>query len=116
KQQQAKVTVASPATAQHSKWLRLPGKVSKAYDPAELEAEETARKVIRMQTPPATKPAAPKGTDKGSVQRAEATHSQPAPAATAHTVSSSRVNISGGSPLSPSVRGHMEPRFGANFG
>ncbi len=110
------VTVASPKTVQTSKWLRLPGKVSKAYDPAELEAEETARKVMRMQTPPAPAPKpSPKGTAKGAVQRAEATNSQPTTPAPARTASSSRVNISGGSPLPKSVRTHMEPRFGANF-
>ncbi|HKY44269.1 MAG TPA: DUF4157 domain-containing protein [Pyrinomonadaceae bacterium] len=110
------VNVASPKTVQTSKWLRLPGKVSKAYDPAELEAEETARKVMRMQTPPAPAPKPqPKATTTGAVQRAEATHTTPAPAP-APAASSSRVSISGGSPLPKSVRGHMEPRFGANFG
>src|SRR5215213_2783251 len=66
KQQPATVNVASPKSVQTSKWLRLPGKVSKAYDPAELEAEETARKVMRMQTAPATKPTTPlMGTARG---------------------------------------------------
>lgn len=97
-----------------SKASRLPTKVSKPNDPAELEAEETARKVMRMQQPPATKPATQKGTAKGVVQRAEAAL-VPAPAVPA-AASSSRVNISGGSPLPSSVRSHMEPRFGANFG
>src|SRR6185295_9458150 len=57
KNKQPAVNVTSSTSVQHSKWLRLPGNVSKAYDPAELEAEQTARKVMRMQTPPATKPA-----------------------------------------------------------
>ena len=123
KQPPAAVNVASPKSVQTSKWLRLPGNVSKAYDPAELEAEETARKVMRMQTPPKLPPAPPpatpptpppKATAKGGIQRAEAPHSQPAPAP-ARTTSSSRVSISGGSPLPASVRSHMEPRFGANF-
>ena len=35
---------------------RLPAKVSKPTDPAELEAEETARKVMRMREPPARQP------------------------------------------------------------
>ncbi|HEV2835408.1 MAG TPA: DUF4157 domain-containing protein, partial [Pyrinomonadaceae bacterium] len=112
----ATVNVASPKSVQTSKWLRLPGKVSKAYDPAELEAEETARKVMRMQTAPATKPTPPPtGTARGGIQRAEAPHAQPAPAPPARTTSSSRVSISGGSPLPASVRSHMEPRFGASF-
>ena len=114
KKKQPAVNVASPKTVQTSKWLRLPGKVSKAYDPAELEAEETARKVMRMQTPPAPAPKPPpKGTATATVQRAEATH--PQHTTPARTASSSRVSISGGSPLPKSVRSHMEPRFGANF-
>lgn len=107
------IDVSSPTSVQRSKWIRLPGNVSKAYDPAEREAEETARKVMRIQTPPATAPP-PKGTARGAVQRAEATQSQPV-AAPARTAASSRVNISGGSPLPSFVRSHMEPRFGANF-
>src|SRR5947207_6425848 len=50
KKQQDTVNVASPTSVQHSKWIRLPGKVSKAYDAAELEAEETTSKVMSMQT------------------------------------------------------------------
>jgi hypothetical protein len=97
---------------QSSKLARLPSKVSRANDPAELEAEETARKVMRMNQP--TAPSAPiqKGSATGTVQRAEATTS---PAKTP-SPTSSRVNIPGGSPLPSSVRNHMEPRFGANFG
>jgi len=121
KQQSPAVSVASPTSIQTaaeptSKWLRLPGQISKPRDPAELEAEETARKVMRMQTPPATPPAPPPtGTPRGGIQRAEATHSHSAPPPPARTTSSSRVSISGGSPLPASVRSHMEPRFGANF-
>lgn len=88
-----------------SKHTRLPAKISKPTDASELEAEETARKVMRMQQPPATKPVAPKSSAKSTVQRA----------ATSPPRSSPRVNISGGSPLPSSVRTHMEPRFGANF-
>lgn len=84
-------------------------------DPAEREAEETARKVIRMQQPPAakTKPAPPKGMEPKTVQRSEAT---PAPTrATPPPARASTPRISGGSPLPSAVRTHMEPRFGANF-
>src|SRR5258708_37307017 len=51
----APVNVTAPPSVQLSdqvsKWTRLPTKVSKARDPAELEAEETARKVMRTPTP-----------------------------------------------------------------
>jgi hypothetical protein len=107
----AAVSVTTPPSVQLSRATRLPAKVSKPNDPAELEAEETARKVMRMQEPPATRPTSQKGTPKGTVQRAEVA---PAPAPAAHA--SSPVNIAGGSPLPASVRSHMEPRFGANFG
>ena len=100
-----------------AKHTRLPAKVSKPTDPAELEAEETARKVMRM-SQPATKPVVPKSTGAKTVQRAEATPGPttahaPTPAPT--RAATSRVSISGGAPLPTSVRTHMEPRFGANF-
>jgi hypothetical protein len=119
-QTQAAVHVAAPPSIQrleHStKRSRLPAKVSKARDPAELEAEETARKVMRMSQPPAPKPTAStppiaKAVTTGTAQRAEASSAVPtAPAPP------SRVSIPGGSPLPSAVRSHMEPRFGANFG
>lgn len=93
---------------QSSKFVRLPAKVSKANDPAELEAEETARKVMRMNQVPAP---TQKGIAKGTVQRAEASSPPTAPPSSAP-----RVNIPGGSPLPAAVRSHMEPRFGADFG
>ncbi|HBB95857.1 MAG TPA: hypothetical protein DC054_10740 [Blastocatellia bacterium] len=100
---------------QSPKSARLPAKVSKANDPAELEADETARKVMRMNQAPAPKPTATptptqKGIATGTVQRAEASSPATAPS------SASRMSIPGGSPLPSSVRSHMEPRFGANFG
>jgi hypothetical protein len=97
-------------TIQFSKASRLPSKVSRKTDAAELEAEETARKVMRMREPPATKPTGSKPKTTGVVQRAEA--ATPAPAAVR---GSSRVNIAGGSPLPSPVRSYMEPRFGASF-
>jgi hypothetical protein len=105
------VTSTVPASVQFSKWTRLPAKVSKPIDPAELEAEETARKVTRMREPPASKPAVQSGTSRGTVQRAETATTAPPPPRT-----NPRVNISGGSPLPRTVRNQMEPRFGANFG
>jgi hypothetical protein len=109
----AQVSVTTAPSVQLSKYTRLPAKVSKPTDPAEREAEETARKVMRMQQPLATKPVTPKSSATKSVQRAEAA---PAPARSTVTPSSApRVSISGGSPLPSPVRGHMEPRFGANL-
>jgi hypothetical protein len=95
---------------QQPKSTRLPAKVSKPHESAELEAEEAARKVVRMREPPPVKPAAPKQTTGGALQRAEA-----APPASVPRAPALRVQVPGGAPLPPSVRGFMEPRFGASF-
>lgn len=102
------------ATTQSSSSATVSAKVSRPGDSAEIEAEETARKVVRMHEPSADTPAEsrPKTTAtaaaQGAVQRAEA----PAPAPAAPQ----RVSIPGGAPLPSTVRSFMEPRFGANFG
>jgi hypothetical protein len=108
--QPAAVSVAVPPSVQLSQATRLPAKVSKPSDPAELEAEDTARKVMRMREPPAAVPTAKKGSGKGIVQRAEGPSMAPVAAPSSHGSSG------GGSPLPSSVRSHMEPRFGASFG
>jgi hypothetical protein len=102
------VNVAQLPPIQFSRGSRLP--VSKPHDPAELEAEETARKVVRMPEVPAAPPITQRGVDKSSIQRVEAR-----PAAAAATPPPARVNIPGGSPLPAAVRNTMEPRFGASF-
>jgi len=80
--------------------------VSSPNDPAEREAEETARKVVHM---PHSGPAAPaKNAESGTVQRAAESPSS--------VVTPTGVNLSGGAPLPASVRSYMEPRFGADFG
>ena len=107
---QASQILIARSRASQSDSTSLPGKVSRPHDPAELEAEETARKVMRTQTPSATG-AGTKQATTGTAQRSAAA-SSPAPAAT----SSSRADVSGGAPLSPAVRSYMEPRFGTNFG
>jgi uncharacterized protein DUF4157 len=84
-----------------------PGKVSKKNDTAELEAEEAAKKVLRLRETAAKPPAVAKTTVKDTVQRAEAAPSAPA--------RPSNVHIAGGAPLPKAVRSFMEPRFGANF-
>lgn len=108
----AQVSTTTPLSVQRSRATRLPAKIAKPIDPAELEAEETARKMMRLQEQRAAKPKAQQGTAKGTLQRAEAAAS-PAPAP---SVASPQVSIAGGAPLPASVRSHMEPRFGANFG
>ncbi|HSK62510.1 MAG TPA: DUF4157 domain-containing protein, partial [Pyrinomonadaceae bacterium] len=109
----AQVNITTAPSVQFSKHTRLPAKVSKPTDPAELEAEEMARKVMRMGQPPATKPVLPKGTSTKAVQRAEASPASAAPAPA--RAATARVSIAGGAPLPSSVRTHLEPRFGANF-
>jgi Domain of unknown function (DUF4157) len=97
------VTTAQIPYIQCSKTTRLP--VSKPTDPAELEAEETAKTIVRET--PALAPTVQKG--QGTVQRAEARSTAPP------VPSSTRINIAGGSPLPTTVRNDMEPRFGASF-
>jgi hypothetical protein len=92
---------------QFSRTTRLP--VSKPNDPAELEAEETAKKVVRMREAPPPTSTPRKEAAKSAIQRAEAR-----PAA-APVPSSTRVSVPGGSPLPTAVRNVMEPRFGASF-
>ena len=103
------VTRAAPAAIQFSKSTRLPANVSKPGDPAELEAEASARKVMRMNESSATAPATQKAG--GTMHRAPAV-SPPASAAAAKPPGTS---LGGGSPLPAPVRSMMEPRFGANF-
>jgi hypothetical protein len=110
----------APLTVQCSTAKRLPSKVSRPSDPAELEAEEIARKVMRAGesaagsqssgNSSAANAAVAKSGSRGTVQRAKAAPPAASPAAPA------RVNISGGSPLPASMRQFMEPRFGSNFG
>src|SRR5258708_475567 len=94
-------------------------KVSQPHDPAEPEAKNTARKVVQMGEParpkpeePAKKPEElvkkkPEEQTKKPVQRTAASE-RPAPAGAS-------VAPFAGSPLPPSVRSYMEPRFGADF-
>src|SRR5258708_23574337 len=103
---------APPVSTQQSSASLLLANDSKPTVPAELEAEETARKVMRMSQPSAAAPVTPKRTTEGVAQRAESAPSSgaitPAPSPIAHA--------GAGSPLPSTVRSHMEPRFGANFG
>lgn len=105
----ASVSASIPQSIQLSKHTRLPTKVSKPTDAAELEAEETARKVMRMRELPAARPTTQTSDAKGTIHRAGALSSPPP------RLSAPQVNIAGGTPLPPAVRRHMEPRLGANF-
>jgi uncharacterized protein DUF4157/putative RNase toxin 15 of polymorphic toxin system len=110
-------------------------RVSSPEDPAEREAADTARTIVRMEAPtapginravdaaPATRSAplarfAQAQPRLGASMRAPEIQRQSAgPATTGSNVASEiRGSHSGGAPLPPSVRGFMEPRFRANFG
>jgi hypothetical protein len=93
------ISVASPAAVQFAR-------VSQPSDPAELEAERTARKVVQMGEPAARRvvAAAP-----ATVQRAAASSAAP------HGPVAVPASPTGGAPLASSVRSFMEPRFNANF-
>ena len=102
---QALIAQTVTPTVQRSAAVRAPVKVSSPNDRGEREAEETARKVMRMSEPA---PVA-RSEAKGTVQRSAAASgasTAPAPAS---------INLAGGSPLPTSVRRSMEPRFGASF-
>jgi hypothetical protein len=107
----AKVNVAAPVSPQLAA-RRLPTTVSKPTDPAELEAEETARKVMRMGQPSAPASVSAKSAAKGLTQRSESTTSTVAATRTPSPIA----HAGAGSPLLSSVRSHMESRFGASFG
>jgi hypothetical protein len=107
----AVVGIASQLSIQRSPARRLPEKVSQPTDPAEREAEETARKVMRMSLPATATPASSKKITSGVVQRAEAA-SGPARVSPSQ---SPLAHAEAGSPLPSSVRSQMEPRFGASF-
>jgi len=107
--------VAEP-TVQLARAGRLPANVSKPTDPAELEAEQIAKKVVRMPEPAkADAPAASKTTAKTS---AGTIHRMPAaPARSAAARGAVAATGGGAGSLLPApVRTSMERRFGANFG
>jgi Domain of unknown function (DUF4157)/Secreted Novel AID/APOBEC-like Deaminase 4 len=100
----AQVSIPSPVSAQFAR-------VSQPNDPAEIEARDTARKVVNMSEP--AKPPAAKADErvgKPLLQR-DAASMPAAPISSAVSISPA-----GGSPLPSGVRNFMEPRFGADFG
>lgn len=98
-------TTAVPAYLQKSRIQRAQ-KISQPHDPAEREAEATAKAVVSMNVP-ATASALGTG-----IQRASEGQTAVAPA----IPQGISANLSGGMPLPPKVRAFMEPRFRANFG
>ena len=120
--QQRTISIARSATSPAAVSVTTPvavqfAKVSQPSDPAELEARNTARKVVQMTEParpkseePVKKPEAAKKSPEEPnkpIQRA-AVSDRPAPAG-------APVAALGGTPLSRSVRNYMEPRFAADF-
>ncbi len=113
----ASTVVARAVGVQSSSGLR----VSSPTDAAEVEAESTARKIVRMPAPRGSiRSAAPARLQRSAslirqpaLQRSHDTPAvAPVPAATATEISNTG---SSGSPLPDGVRGFMEPRFGADF-
>ncbi|MEA2894737.1 MAG: hypothetical protein QOJ84_352 [Bradyrhizobium sp.] len=100
----APVSVTSPVSAQFAR-------VSQPNDPAEIEARDTARKVVNMSEP--AQPPAAKADERVSKPLAQ----RDAASVTAAPISSAvSISPAGGSPLPSGVRSFMEPRFGADFG
>lgn len=94
--------------------------VSQAHDPAEREAEQTARAVMQMN--PAA-PAGPAATGSASPAPVQVQRSAAGPMAAAGGLAGVmdvqadiRSSLGGGTPLSPALRRFMEPRFRASFG
>ncbi|BAB52835.1 eCIS core domain-containing protein [Mesorhizobium japonicum] len=97
------VSIAAPTSVRFAR-------VSQPSDPAEVEARETARKVVQMGTP-AAKPAikSEEETKKNKVvQRTPASSNDGA-------TTTEPIAPTGGTSLPSAVRSFMEPRFGADF-
>ncbi len=97
---------------QCARTTRLPHNVSKPTDPAELEAEQTAKKVVRMREPSSGSAPPKERSAAGTVHRMPAVPSRPAAGGSGR----GGIGVSSGTPLPAGVRGSMERRFGANFG
>src|SRR5262245_58393207 len=89
---QALIAQSLPPTIQRSAAVRSPVKVSSPSDRAEREAEETARKVMRMSEP---SPAAVARSERGAAQRSAREGSG--------VTSPTSISLAGGSPLPTSV-------------
>ncbi len=88
-------------------------RVSSPSDVAEREAASTATAVMQMPAPGAVR-----SSQAPAIQRAPAPGGAPmagAPTATPNVRTAIAQSMNGGAPMASSVRGFMEPRFGANF-
>jgi hypothetical protein len=89
--------------------------ISKPTDPAEKEAEETAKKVMRMGEPPAT----PFDAQQKAGTSAQRVHRSASTDAAGQLSAPVAANIhglnGGGSPLPAATRAFFEPRFGTDF-
>jgi hypothetical protein len=94
-------------------------KISSPKDPAEKEAEATAKKIMRMAAPVSS--ATPPRMQSPYVARFAGSgvfaqrKEEGQPSISSNAAADIRSSMSGGSPLPPSVRGFMEPRFRADF-
>ena len=105
------VSASVPASIQLSRGTRLPAKVSKPTDAAELEAEETARKVMRMR----------EAGRRPCPRRRKPGEPRPGVPRRPHAFAGARPTRARRGPLAEdrdacARRGQMERRFGANFG
>jgi hypothetical protein len=98
-------TAAVPAYLQRAR-IQLAQAVSQPHDPAEREAEATARAVVSMAAP------APAVTPGAGIQRTGVDPTSAGPSVTSAIAEAG----SSGAPLPAKVRSYMEPRFRANFG
>ncbi|HVC12459.1 MAG TPA: DUF4157 domain-containing protein [Burkholderiales bacterium] len=96
-------SIAAPAQA---RTIQRFARISSPGEPAEAEAHDTARQVMRM-----VAPAALEASATPAVQRAAAQTPAPAPPVPA----AAHAGAGGGAPLPAGVRSFMEPRFGADF-
>lgn len=86
--------------------------VSEPGDRLEQEADRTADRVARMPTPA---PIQRRLDDRKDTLDRAPSEVAAVPAVTGDVQSAIRAKSTGGEPLAPDVRAHMEPRFGADF-
>lgn len=88
-------------------------RVSSPSDPAEREAESTAKRVVRMGEPGMVSPYVSRFS--GAMRRTIARRGDGAPRVRSETAQGISASLSSGAPLPDAVRGFMEPRFRADF-
>jgi dolichol kinase len=120
----------APAPAAHPVRTAVPSgsvqlqsalKVSSPSDPAEKEAESTARKVVRLPAPePTARPLTLQSPQSPHVARFRDAmiqrKAEGQPNVASNVAAEIATSTASGSPLPPTVRRFMEPRFKADFG